>query len=109
MIISGKYSAMAEILSWEFRDGKFAEAQRYITSYFKYHFPLPHNQSWKEYRIPAKVASCVTSFLCGEKSMMESLRKLTGIGRSIGITGTFTAINVEQSNTFTQSRPVNNK
>ena len=51
----------------------------------------------------------MTSCLHGYQLMMKSLRKLPGLGRSIGVTGTITASNAEQSNTFTQSIPVVNQ
>ena len=59
MNIAVKEKSMADIPSWAFKDGNFAEAQKNITSYFNSNFPLLHNQSWKEYRIPSKVASRV--------------------------------------------------
>ena len=39
--------------------------------------------------------------------MMESLRKLPGLGGSIGATGLITSSNEEHSHTFTHSSPVN--
>ena len=45
MSIAGKDNAMADIPSQAFKNGKFEQAQKYIISYFNYHFPLPQNQS----------------------------------------------------------------
>ena len=86
---------------------EYLHRHKNITSYFNYHFPLHQNQSWKEYRIPAKVASRVISLLRGDQLLIESLRKMTGLGRSIGVTGTITAKKVEHSHTLTQSSHVN--
>ena len=66
MSIAGKDSAMEDIPSRAFKDGKFAEAQKNLASYFNSHFSLPQNHSWKEYRIPEKVELCVLSYLSGD-------------------------------------------
>ena len=80
-----------------------------LSSYFNSHLPLPQNKSWKEYKIPKKLASRVISCLCVDQFLMKSLCKMPGLGRIIGVTGTINISNSEQIHTFIQSSPVNNK
>ena len=102
MSVVGKDNLMADIPSRSLKDGNFSEAQNNLPSYFNSNLPLPQNHSWKEYRLPAKVASRVVSCLRGYQFLMESLRKLPGIGRSVGVNGPVTANNLEHSHAFTQ-------
>ena len=91
MNIAGKDNAMADILSRAFKSGEFFHAKANLTKYFNIHFSLPQTLSWREYKIPEKLASRVKSCLRGELLPMESLTKLPGIGKSIGSTGAHTA------------------
>ena len=94
MSIVVKDNVMADIPSRAFKDGKFTKAQKSLTPYFNSNFPLPHNNSCKEYRIPVEVILRVISFLHGYQLLAESLRKLPGLGRIIVVTGSITAKNV---------------
>ena len=104
--IAGEDNQMADIPSRAFKNGKFFEAHADLVTYFNLHFPLPQNLSWREFKVPAKWASRVTSCLRGEQLQMESLLKLPKLGKSIGSIGQSTAISAPQIHILTSSPPV---
>ena len=88
---------------------KVCRGTKNLTYYLNSYLPIPHNKSLKEYMIPAKVASRMISCLCRDELLIESLRKMSVLGRITGVTGIINANNMEQSHNLTQSSLVNNQ
>jgi hypothetical protein len=107
MNIAGKDNAMADIPSRAFKNGEFFHAKENIVSFFNSTFPLPQELSWKEFKVPEKLASRVISCLRGEQLQMESLYKLPKLGKGIGSIGQSTASNAPQTHSSQASHPAN--
>ena len=82
--ISGKDNDISDITSRYFNRGVFFHSKSKLETHFNLHFTLPQTQSWQEYRVARKLASCVISCLRGEQLSMTSMHKLPKLGKSIG-------------------------
>jgi hypothetical protein len=90
MNIAGEDNDMADVVSRSFQGGKFFENNSDIVTYFNSHFPLPKPSSWREFQIPPRLVSLVTSSLRGKQLPMESFLRPPEIGKNIGATGVTT-------------------
>ena len=96
---------MADIPSRAFKNGEFFHAKENIVSFVNSTFRLLKELSWKEFKVPDKLASRVISCLHGEQLQMESLYKLPKLGIGIGSVGQSTASNAPQTHSSQASHP----
>ena len=83
--IKGKDNTMADVASRSFHDANLTIQTKFLQS-FSQKFPLQQT-SWKEYHMPKKIYSKVTSSLLGQPSTMALWTKIIKQERSTGITG----------------------
>ena len=70
-------------------------ASNNIITYFNHHFPLPHNESWREFHIITKWVSRVIECLHGKQFQMVWLQRLPKIAKINGIIGVTTPISAQ--------------
>ena len=83
--IPGKDNTMADVASRSFHNSNLTHPQSFLHNFSK-QFPLKQNY-WKEYQLPNKTFSKVTSSLLGQLSTMALWTKITKQDKSIGLTG----------------------
>ena len=96
--ICGKENIMADIASRSFNDKKIIPQNNFL-HIFSNMFPLQQT-SWKEYHMPNKIYSKVTSSLLGHPSTMELWTKIIKQEKSTGITGKHTQTHANQTQTW---------
>ena len=84
--ILGQKNTMADIASRSFADPSLLSTNKTFLQYFSSKFPF-QTTSWKEYHLPKKATSKVTSCLLGQPSQMVLWMQITGVGENIGNTG----------------------
>ena len=97
---------MADVTSRAFKDGKFADANIKLLSYFNLHFPLSQEQSWREFHCPADLALRVILCLRGVLSPLGSLLRLPKNVKNTGATGAAMHAPVELTPTLPTRHPL---
>ena len=95
LCVEGKDNEMADLVSRAFKEGKYFFAFNNIITYFNLHFPLPHNESWRECHIPTKWVLQVIACMRGNKLQLAWLQRLPKIAKNTGIIGVTTPISAE--------------
>ena len=85
--IAGNHNQMADIVSRSFYLPFFKNSNLCFIQNFNTMFPLPQHFYWKEYHLPEKYFSRVTSCLLGMPLEMALWTKIPGQDSSTGITG----------------------
>ena len=98
--IAGENNQMADVTSRAFKDGKFADANINLLSYFNLHFPLSQEQSWREFHFLADLALRVILCLRGVLSPLGSLLRLPKNVKNTGATGAAMHAPVESTPTL---------
>ena len=86
--IAGDDNDMADKSSRSFGSkGNAFKLNESLTEFFNSNYPLPQNNSWKEFVIPSELYSRVMSCVRGERSKMGQLLRLKRVDKSIGDIG----------------------
>ena len=99
--IKGTQNTLADVASRSFNDSKFTNQQKFLQT-FSNLFPLQQT-SWKEYHMPNKIYSKVTSSLLGQPSTMALWTKIIKQEKSIGITGKTTQQRAKPAQTWSNA------
>ena len=85
--IAGVDNDIADVPSRSFHDSTFTNSQKTFCQSFSNMFPLKQNHSWKEYRLPKRLSSRVTSLLLGKQSTLASWTQIPKQGKNTGSIG----------------------